>query len=136
MLIKVITHPDRKITQSILYFQMRFMGWTKEEMIDQDDRFGSLPSGYVIAYEKNEIIGTINLLKREIKFKNQEILLGGFGGVCTHSKFRRQGIASKLLQKGMEVLKQNLCDIAYLSTDLKKLVSLYSSVGFVPINRQ
>ena len=62
MKIKVIINPDRKITQSVLYFQSRFMGWTKEDMKDQDDRYGSLPLAYVIAYERKEIVGVINLL--------------------------------------------------------------------------
>ena len=135
MLIKVITNPDRKITQSVLYFQSRFLDWTNEDMKDQDDRYGSLPLAYVIAYEKKEIIGVINLLKRKINFKNKTIWLGGVGGVCTHADWRRHGIASKLLEKGMMVLKDQGCDIALLCTDVAKLALLYSRVGFSPLGR-
>jgi len=135
MKIKVIINPDRKITQSVLYFQSRFMGWTKEDMKDQDDRYGSLPLAYVIAYEGKEIVGVINLLKRKINFKNKTIWLGGIGGVCTHADWRRQGIASKLLEKGLAELKQQGCYIALLCTDIKKLSQLYGPVGFVPLGR-
>ena len=136
MKIKVIINPDRKITQSVLYFQSRFMGWTKEDMKDQDDRYGSLPLAYVIAHERKEIVGVINLLKRKINFKIKTMLLGGIGGVCTHGDWRRQGIASRLLQKSLEVLKQQECDIALLCTDVNKLGKLYSQVGFAPLGRQ
>lgn len=135
MKIKVIINPDRKITQSVVYFLSRFMGWTADDMADQDDRYGSLPFGYVIAYENKEIIGSINLLTRKIKFKGKDISLGGFGGVCTHIEWRRKGIASKLLQKGVEVLKQNGCDIVLLCTDINKLGKLYGQSGFVPLGR-
>lgn len=134
--IKIIKKPNRKITQTILYFQFRFMGATPEIKKCQDDRFGSLPFSYVIGCEDDRIIGVLNLLKRKIKFKEQNITMGGFGGVCTHTEFRRQGIAHRLLQEGMKVLKNNKCDIAFLNTDPKRLGSLYGKVGFVPLPRK
>jgi ribosomal protein S18 acetylase RimI-like enzyme len=136
MEIKIINRPNRKITQTVLYFQFRFMGATPEVMEIQDDRFGSLPFGYVIGYEGDLIIGVTNLLKRNIKFKEQDITLGGFGGVCTHSEFRRQGIATKLLKEGMKILKDNKCGIAFLNTDPNRLASLYNKIGFVPLQRE
>lgn len=136
MEIKIINKPNRKITQTVLYFQFRFMGATPEIMEIQNDRFGSLPFGYVIGYDGNQIIGVTNLLKRNIKFKEQNITLGGIGGVCTHSEFRRRGIAQKLLQESMKVLKRNKCDIAFLNTDINRLASLYGKVGFVPLQRE
>lgn len=36
----------------------------------------------------------------------------------------------------MNVLRENKCDIAFLCTDIKKLSSLYSPFGFVPLNRE
>ena len=135
MRIKIITNPDRKITQSVLYFQFHFMGWISEELVDQDDRYGSIPFGYVVGYKDYQIVGVLNLHKRKIQIETQDVLLGGFGGVCTHSNFRRQGIATKLLQSGMEALEDAGCDIAFLCTDLDSLVSLYAQVGFVPLNR-
>ena len=136
MQIKIINKPNRKITQSVLYFQFRFMGWNSKEMEYQDDRFGSLPFAYVICYKDNEMVGVVNLLKRKIIFKGEKILLGGFGGVCIHIKYRRQGIALRLLKEGMKILKINKCDIAFLNTDIKKLGTLYGKVGFVPLGRK
>jgi predicted GNAT family N-acyltransferase len=136
MEIKIINKPNRKIMQTVLYFQFRFMGATPAIMECQDDRFGSLPFGYVIGYEDKQMIGVVNLLKRNITFKEQNIILGGFGGVCTHSEFRQQGIAKKLLKKGMGVLKDNKCDIAFLNSDPKRLAFLYEKMGFVPLQRE
>ncbi len=136
MKVKIINKPNRKITQTVLYFQSRFMGATPKIMEIQDDRFGSLPFGYAIGYEGDQIIGVTNLLKRSIKFKEQNITLGGFGGVCTHHEFRRQGVAKKLLKEGMKILKDNKCDIAFLNTDPGRLASLYNRVGFVPLQRE
>jgi len=112
------------------------MNWTPRELRYQDDRYGTVPFGYVISYKDNEIVGVLNLHTRKIKTKTQDIVLGGLGGMCTHSKFRRQGIATQLLKRGMKVLEDNKCDIAFLCTDLKTLAPLYARVGFVPLNRK
>ncbi len=135
MKISIITQPDRKISQSVLYFQFRFMGWTQADLEYQDDKYGRLPFGYVIGYQNERMIGVINLLKRKIKFKQSEILLGGIGGVCTHAKFRHQGIASQLLQQAMKALKKAGCDIVFLCTDLDPSSTLYTRLGFVPLGR-
>jgi len=133
--IRVIEKPNRKITQSVLYFQFRFMEWTPEAVEYQDDRYGTIPFGYVVGYLDHEIVGVINLHKRRIEYRKRNLLLGGLGGVCTHLKHRQKGIASHLLIESMSALKRNNCDVAFLCTDLKKLGSLYAQVGFVPLNR-
>ncbi|MBM4168948.1 MAG: GNAT family N-acetyltransferase [Ignavibacteria bacterium] len=133
--IRVIEQPDRKTTQSMLYFQFRFMEWTPEALEHQDDRYGTIPFGYVAGYLEDEIVGVVNLHKRRIRYGKRNLMLGGLGGVCTHRKHRRKGIAVRLLIESMKVLRKNACDVAFLCTDLTKLRSLYAQVGFVPLNR-
>jgi predicted acetyltransferase len=133
--ISICKKPDRKITQTVLYFQFRFVEWSKDDMEFQDDQYGSLPYAYVLAYDNDKLVGVINLIKRKINFKKTEVLLGGVGGVCVHSDYRRKGIAKKLLVKAMENLKTTGVDVAYLCTDVDKLGDLYKIVGFKPINR-
>ena len=128
--ISIIENPDRKISQSILYFQFRFMGFSEKDLITQDDQYGSLPFAFVVAQKNNKIIGVINLLKREVDFQGAKIKLGGIGGVCVHQDYRRQKIASKMLDKGMAYLKNQGLDVVILCTDTSKLGKLYSSVGF------
>jgi len=132
----VVKNPDRKITQSILYFQFRFMGWTKKDMINQDDRYGSLPFAYVIAKKDKEIVGVVNLLKRNIVFGGIKVKLGGIGGVCVHESFRKRGVATRVLEKGMDFLKAEYLDVAYLCVNIKKLGRLYLKVGFQPLRKK
>jgi len=135
MEIVINTNPDRQITQTVLYFQFRYIGWTSQDMITQDDRYGSLPFGYVLGYIGTNLVGVINLLKRTIIYHKKQLLLGGFGGVCTHKEYQRQGIATTLLRSGMDCLKKEMCDVAFLCTDLDTLAPLYEQVGFAPLRR-
>lgn len=134
--ISVVKNPDRKIAQSVLYFQFRFMGWTKKTLANQNDRYGSLPFVCLIAKKDKELVGVANLFKRDVLFKRVKVKLGGIGGFCVHENFRRQGIGLRLIEKGMEFLRAEGLDVAYLCTDIKKLGELYSRVGFQPLGRK
>ncbi len=133
---KVIQTPDRKITQTVLSFQFRFMGFMPEDLKCQDERYGSLPFGYVIGYEGEEIVAVINCHCRNIMFRGSDLMLGGIGGVCTHTEFRRRGISTRLLQLGMGMLREKSCEIAFLNADIKRHAALYGKVGFVPLKRK
>lgn len=91
----------------------------------------------LLALKENEPIGHVKLLKRTLLYKGSTILLGGFGAVCTDERYRRQGIATTLLKKGLEILKENNCDIAYLCTDIynQGMIALYGQLGFVLLNK-
>lgn len=91
--------------------------------------------GYVVALENNLLIGVVVVLKRNLVFNQNKIVLGGIGGVSVKVEKRRKGIATELLEKGMKILKQSKCDLAYLCTDINKLKNLYAKVSFVPLNR-
>ncbi|MEK7513810.1 MAG: GNAT family N-acetyltransferase [Patescibacteria group bacterium] len=109
----------------------------KEKQVEYD-KFCSKKNeiGYVIALENNLLIGVVIVLKRNLVFNQDKLVLGGIGGVSVKLDKRRKGIATALLKEGMKILKQNKCDLAYLCTDINKLTNLYVKVGFVPLNRQ
>lgn len=91
----------------------------------------------LFAYIDLEIAGTLELYKRNIRFAEKEIILGGMGGVCVTEGMRRKGIATKMLYKGLEVLKKEKCDIACLNVDLtKNTQKLYEKVGFTLMDRK
>jgi predicted N-acetyltransferase YhbS len=136
MEIKTFLNPPIKTVQSIMFFQFRFFGWSKKDMVLHDEKYGSEPFGYVVGYEKNEMVGVINLIKRELNYRGKTILVGGIGGVTVSHKHRGKGIGTKLLEEAMEELKRQKCDIAFLSTDISKHSTLYTRIGFVPINRE
>lgn len=92
--------------------------------------------GRLFAIEGGEIIGMLGLFKRVVKFEDEEIILGGMGGVCVTENMRGQGIATKLLQKGLEILKEQGCEIACLNVNREKQAyKLYEKLGFEFLNR-
>jgi len=108
-----------------------------KEKKKEHDKFCSKKdqTGYVLALDNKQIIGVVIILKRRIKFKEMNLVLGGIGGVCVEKQYRRQGVAMSMLQVAMERLKQGKCDVAYLCTDINNLKNLYTPVGFVALNR-
>ena len=40
------------------------MSWNSKELEIQDDKYGTVPFGYILGYENNKIIGVLNLFKR------------------------------------------------------------------------
>jgi len=112
-------------------------GQSPEKLEEQKDRFFSTPFAFLLAIEKNSVIGVIKLYKREISYQGRNVVLGGFGGVCTKKSSRRRGVATTLLNVGLKELRSQGCGIAYLCTDFNDpaMIKLYSKVGFVPLNK-
>lgn len=101
------------------------------------ENFIAEPFGYTFATDINQIIGRLALFKRPIKFANQDIVLGGMGGVCVSTAYRHQGVATEILKHGLSVLHDEGCDIACLNVDLeKKIYGVYEKLGFRMIERE
>lgn len=107
---------------------------TDTQHSDGKDRFCSEDDliYYILATQNDQLIGETRVLKRTILFNGQKILLGGIGSVATHPDFRKQGLATKMVKKGMDLLKKEQCDVAYLCADAHSLKALefYESFGF------
>jgi len=76
-------------------------GETQAEKEEHEDRFFSQNDrlAYILAFfNDKQIVGSATILKREIPFEDQTILLGGIGGVWVKSEHRRKGIATMLLK--------------------------------------
>ncbi len=112
---------------------------TDQQDADGHDKFCS--NGdliyFVLASEKDQIIGETRVFKRTIAFDGQKIVLGGIGSVATHPDKRQKGVAKTMIARGMELLKKEVCDIAYLCTNIhdEKLVHLYKQFGFVILEK-
>lgn len=101
------------------------------------ENFIAKPFGYIFATDKSEIIGRLALFKRQIKFANQDIILGGMGGVCVSTAYRHQGVATIMLQQGLSILCNEKCDVACLNVDLeKKIYGVYEKLGFRMMERE
>ncbi len=93
--------------------------------------------GMLIALVEDRIVGLAGLFKRTVNFDRKRIILGGIGGICVHQDMRKKGIASKLVHKGLEILKDKKCDVACLNTDLLKTVyKFYAKMGFNLMKRK
>jgi predicted acetyltransferase len=101
------------------------------------DQFCSQPSGYLVAFREERVIGRVRLYQRPITFQRVDVLLGGIGFVGTVPAYRRQGVATALLRMGMEQMASENCEVVFLMTDLTKehLVRMYAQVGFVQLRR-
>lgn len=108
---------------------------TLEGRAELKERFFSQPKAWLLVFEEEEIIGTILLHKRRVKFNDQDVILGGIGRVCTRKDKRSQGIATAMLKKAVKILKEWGCDIAYLCADIEKTGALYAKVGFMALNK-
>lgn len=102
---------------------------------EEEENFFDRPKIVILAYLKNQLVGLLNIHVKNIIIENEQFLLGGIGGVVTDKEFRRKGIAIKILNKAIRVLKSNNFDIAMLCTDISKLGALYKRVGFVPLGK-
>lgn len=107
---------------------------TDSQHADGADRYCSQSDliYYILAWEKDKLIGETRVFKRTILFNSQKVVLGGIGSVATHPDFRKQGIATKMVKKGMDLLKKEGCAVAYICADAHSLKALefYESFGF------
>lgn len=108
---------------------------TPEGQAELREKFFSQPKAYLLAFEQDEIIGTILLHRRRVKHKSQVMILGGLGRVCTRKDRRSQGIATMMLEEAVKILKTWKCDVAYLCANIEKTGPLYEEVGFAPLNK-
>lgn len=108
---------------------------TPELLEEEEEKFYSQPKAWLLAFEKDRIIGTTALHHRKIQFHNKAIVLGGIGRVCVRKDQRRQGTAAQMLKEAVKTLKEWGCDVAYLCANIKESGALYSQAGFLPLNR-
>lgn len=111
---------------------------TPEQKAEHDDKYCSKKDRIGISFSENkgEIVGVVILLKRNLRYRGKQLILGGIGGVCVNENYRRKGLASNLLKIAVEKLKDEKCDLVYLCTDTDKLANLYKPFGFKKLETQ
>lgn len=108
---------------------------TPEYLAKEKDKYFSVPKAWLLVFEGAQIIGSIKLHKRNVKFNNKNIILGGLGGVCTRKDKRRLGFASMMIEEGMKTLRKWGCDVAYLCANIEESGTLYPRAGFVSMKK-
>lgn len=135
----IVSIPNKKITNS----QKREIGQLQKECFGHVDEkeikehFFSIGFAWVLAYHQNELVGILELHKRKRVFDKSKFLLGGVAGICIINSMRKQGVGSKLLKKGLTVLRDAGCDIACMTVDLEKpMYGFYEKFGFKMMERE
>lgn len=127
-----LSDSDRKIIER--FNKECFSDVDKQEA---DENFIAKSFARIFAYDGERVIGTLRIFKRHTDFEGKDINLGGMGGVCVTESERGKGIATKMLQNGLEILKTEGCDIACLNVDLTKTAyKVYEKLGFRMMERQ
>lgn len=111
--------------------------WGDEDESEEEvkNNFFDNNKSAVIAKVDDKLVGLLYIHKRVTILNNKNISFAGIGGVVVHKDYRHLRIATKILEKAIEVLKKDKIDIALLCTDIKNLGKLYNKVGFVPLGR-
>lgn len=116
-------------------FATNHWGEREESREEVDNNFFDKNKSAVIAKINDELVGLLYFHERKTVFNNKEIAFAGIGGVVVHKEYRHLGIATKILEKVIEVLEKDKINIALLCTDIERLGKLYAKVGFVPLGR-
>jgi GNAT superfamily N-acetyltransferase len=102
---------------------------------EDQNRFCSTPFAYTVAVKDGIAIGLVELYQRLIVFEGKILVLGGIGHVATAADHRGQRVATKLLRFGLDVLRSQGCDMAYLCVKEPEVAPLYEGLGFVNLGK-
>jgi predicted N-acetyltransferase YhbS len=107
---------------------------TPEQYAEHRDRFCNMGDSikWIVAVLGDDVVGLTIAYRRFVNVQGQRLTLGGIGDVCVEPAYRRQGIASRLVQAAMRELELAGCDVAYLCALLEQpgLTELYGLAGF------
>jgi len=105
-----------------------FSGQVTAEEIEED--FNRPAVARVLAYHQGSLVGCAEVFKRQVEYAGHTVTVGGFSP-CTREGFRGQGIGTRICKAAMNYLKDQGCDIAFLSVDTERETHpLYERLGF------
>jgi len=86
-----------------------------------------------VAYDNNSkrIVSTVRLVPRKIQIDQQVLLAGGIAEVSTRPEYRKQGLASKLLQIVFDVMRARDMYMGVLSAS--KASPFYRQLGWITV---
>ncbi len=98
-----------------------------------ENNFYVQPDTHLFLYLRDKLVGAASITFRNIQLENQNIKIAGFGGLAIAKQHRGKGYAKLIIQKRLDVAKNEAADIAFLNTDIKKLGELFEKFGFKKI---
>jgi GNAT superfamily N-acetyltransferase len=97
-----------------------------QERLDYDPSY-SMDTTW-IAIVNGEIAAAIQLFTFRIRYGTLELKLGGIGSVATLPKFRKRGLAQRILRRQSGYMEQHGYDLSLLHTNIQ---SFYEQAGWV-----
>jgi|GEM_PF-5316354 len=134
---KVINNLSKKEYELFREFADKHEGENNHDTAEEVKlNFFSKAKKIVFAKIDGELVGAANIGYRTINFDGENIYIGTIGGVVTHTDYRRMGVATKVMERVIEEMKEDKADVSLLCTDIPKLKGLYGIVGFVPLGKK
>jgi aminoglycoside 2'-N-acetyltransferase I len=82
-------------------------GWFEAEFGPRANRWA--PADYYVLINRDgQLAGRLGVLDSKVSVGNQIIRVGGIGGVATKPEFRHRGVASAMLARAAEFMKDDL----------------------------
>ena len=105
-------------------------------LTQDEEHFYAESFARILVYDNELLVGHLKLFNRNVFYNDEQVTLGGMGAVCVKSNYRGRHIATNMLKKGIEVLKEKNCDVVCLNVDTsKQTYKLYESVGFIMLHK-
>lgn len=104
-----------------------------------DQQFGHIPyewanpEWYVFARRERGLVGRLSIVQRQVSVADQQLRVGGIGGVTTKPEFRRRGIATALLLRAATFIRDELRVEFGLLLCQREVASVYARIGWVPV---
>ncbi len=121
---------DKEIKDKIITLEN-----TAWSMNEADETFPSAPNTYVTSFvllQNNQAICHVCIRKNILFHMGEEYLAYGLSEVVTHPDYRRKGIASKMIQRAAEFIKDQKPDISIFTCEQNK-VAFYTRGGWEQI---
>lgn len=103
---------------------------------DHKNNYFRQPKYDLFMTDNYKLVAAIEIYEIKTKWHDQQIVVGGIGSVMTDQSHRGRGLAKSLLAEALEIMRRDKYDFALLQTNVKKGISLYGSIGFIPMNRE
>ncbi len=84
----------------------------------------------ILLKDEDNIIGHVNIVRREIKHAKKLFKIGGVGNIAVRKNLRHKGYGTKVLQKANAVLKKGRYDLGLLFCH-PKLDNFYTNCGWI-----
>jgi len=91
------------------------------------------PDYYVLLSVNGELAGRFGILDRKVSVGSEIVRVGGVGGVATKPQFRHRGIASAMLARAAEFMKNDLGVEFGLLLCRHEVSPVYAKMGWITV---